>query len=444
MVLVLAEADNRRLIQVGAGTPMGTLLRRYWHPIAALSELEARRVMKVRLLGEDLVLFRDKKGALGLVGDRCAHRGASLALGIPDEGGLRCAYHGWLYDTGGRAVDMPLEGPSCPLRGKVSVSAYPVEALGGLVFAYLGPEPRPAVPRWDLLVWPNAIRQIGSYTLRCNWLNAVENGLDPMHNHFLHGYFVRDRLVPDGVVDAKSAAAMRIDHNIQFRYVDAAFERKSYGLLQTFRVARADAGVDDPLKSPLRIYNNVVFPYTTRKAGTVRTELQIRVPVDDVTTAYYAYQAYIPPPGFEVPAQPSVPAYAIPIEDERGLPRLDHVMGQDAAIWTSQGAIADRSQEHLVRSDAGVILYRKLLSDQIDEVLAGREPLRADVTDERVDFEPGCVPDGKIDETRQGYDTVYHDRFGPMIEPAMDLVRRVRAAVRERGEASPKIISTGK
>src|SRR3954466_5997155 len=133
---MLTQAENEQLTQVGAGTPMGELLRRYWHPIAGSTDFDADPVRPVRLLGEDLVLYRDEAGKIGLLGNRCAHRGISLAYGIPQENGLRCAYHGWTYNQQGQVVDMPFEPACLPLK----IPAYPVEELGGIIFAYLGPE----------------------------------------------------------------------------------------------------------------------------------------------------------------------------------------------------------------------------------------------------------------------------------------------------------------
>src|SRR5581483_4753512 len=168
---------NQRLTQVGPGTPMGELLRRYWHPIAASVDLDADPVQPLRLLGEELVLFRTESGALGLLGQRCAHRGISLAYGIPQADGLRCAYHGWVYDTEGHVVEMPFEPMCIPFR----ITAYPVQELGGLVFAYLGPQPAPLLPRWDVLVQPNLERTITPTLLSCNWLQCMDNSLDPTH-----------------------------------------------------------------------------------------------------------------------------------------------------------------------------------------------------------------------------------------------------------------------
>src|SRR5437870_2494220 len=182
---MLTKEENERLTHVGAATPMGTLLRRYWHPIAATKDLDVDPVQPVRLLGEDLVLFRSERGELGLIGPRCAHRAISLAYGIPQENGLRCAYHGWTYDTTGRVVDMPFEPACLPLK----IKAYPVEELAGLIFAYLGPEPAPLLPRWDLLVRNDMNKTITPTLLPCNWLQCMDNSLDPAHFEHLHGVY---------------------------------------------------------------------------------------------------------------------------------------------------------------------------------------------------------------------------------------------------------------
>ncbi|MGH8059765.1 MAG: Rieske 2Fe-2S domain-containing protein, partial [Candidatus Entotheonellia bacterium] len=159
---MLNVKENERLTRVGPGTPMGELMRRYWQPIAAAVELDDDPVKPVRLLGESLVLYRDRKGRLGLIGDTCPHRRMSLLYGVPEEEGLRCAYHGWMFNKTGQCIEMPAEAPDSTFPRKVKTTAYPVEELCGLIFAYLGPEPAPLLPRWDMYVWDNVLRDIGS------------------------------------------------------------------------------------------------------------------------------------------------------------------------------------------------------------------------------------------------------------------------------------------
>jgi 5,5'-dehydrodivanillate O-demethylase oxygenase subunit len=162
---MLTVQANERLTRVGPGTPCGNLMRRYWIPIAPFAQLLENPVRKVRVLGEDLILYKDRRGCLGLIGDRCLHRLVDMQFGIPDECGLRCPYHGWLYDAGGVCIDRPMESARGEIKARLK--AYPVRELGGLVFAYLGPLPAPELPPWDLFVWPNAVRQIAINVIDC-------------------------------------------------------------------------------------------------------------------------------------------------------------------------------------------------------------------------------------------------------------------------------------
>ena len=157
---MLTAEENELLVRVGPGTPGGELLRRYWHPVAATVQLDEDPVRPVRILGEDLVLFRDRLGRMGLIAQRCPHRAMDLRFGVPEEEGLRCPYHGWLFDTSGVCLQMPLEPPDSTFRERVATKAYPVKELGGLVWAYLGPDPAPAVAR----VGP--VRSAGRFSVR--------------------------------------------------------------------------------------------------------------------------------------------------------------------------------------------------------------------------------------------------------------------------------------
>ena len=136
---MLTQAENETLTRVGAGTPCGELLRRYWHPVYPEILLAGNPVANVRILGEDLVLYRDRSGDLGLIGQRCPHRRTSMAAGIPEAHGLRCCYHGWLFNGDGQCVEKPLEPPDSTFKSRVKIAGYPVQAMGGLIWGYLGP-----------------------------------------------------------------------------------------------------------------------------------------------------------------------------------------------------------------------------------------------------------------------------------------------------------------
>ncbi|MDT7554408.1 MAG: 5,5-dehydrodivanillate O-demethylase oxygenase subunit, partial [Pseudonocardiales bacterium] len=157
---MLSAEKNERLTRVGPGTPMGELLRRYWWPVATY-DMATRVPVKRRLLGEDLVLYRDGSGTVGLLAEQCPHRRAALWLGCTEEHGLRCGYHGWRFDADGRCLEQPGEPAESTFKDRIRATAYPVQELGGLVFAYLGPLPAPELPRYDLFVWDDAWRDIG-------------------------------------------------------------------------------------------------------------------------------------------------------------------------------------------------------------------------------------------------------------------------------------------
>jgi len=173
----LSVAENELITHVGPGTPGGAMMRRYWHPIGFASELK-KRPLRRRLLGEDLVMFRDDHGKLGLLTLRCSHRGTSLEFGHIEDGGLRCCYHGWLYDVDGKILQMPGEPSDSTYKDRIKQKAYKLEELGGILFAYLGPEPAPLLPRWDVMVRQDGVRALAGRVMHCNFLQAVENSVD--------------------------------------------------------------------------------------------------------------------------------------------------------------------------------------------------------------------------------------------------------------------------
>src|SRR5690242_6582369 len=185
---MLSAEKNERLTRVGRGTPMGQLLRRYWWPVAT-HDMATRVPVKRRLLGEDLVLYRDGSGTVGLLAEQCPHRRAALWLGCTEDVGLRCGYHGWRFDADGRCLEQPGEPADSTFKDRVRATAYPVRELGGLVFAYLGPTPVPELPRYDLFVWDDAWRDIGHAELPCNFVQIMENSVDPYHVEWLHGRY---------------------------------------------------------------------------------------------------------------------------------------------------------------------------------------------------------------------------------------------------------------
>jgi 5,5'-dehydrodivanillate O-demethylase oxygenase subunit len=178
---MLSAEKNRLLTQVGPGTPMGEYLRRYWHPVAGVTEFDDKTVRPIRLFGEDLVLFKDLSGRYGLVQRYCPHRNADLAFGYVEREGLRCAYHGWQFEAGGQCVHQPFEeivDPEARLRKKTKVAAYEVREKAGMLWAYMGPAPAPELPDWDLFNYKNGFAQAVFAELPCNWFQCHRS--DPL------------------------------------------------------------------------------------------------------------------------------------------------------------------------------------------------------------------------------------------------------------------------
>jgi len=356
---MLTPEQQHQLTRIGPGTPMGTLLRRYWMPVAASVELTAGSTRAVRLLGEDLVLFRSTRGELGLIAERCPHRGTSLREGDVDDTGVRCAYHGWKFGASGACLEMP--GETRPERLALGrLPAYRAQELGGLVFAYLGPEPAPLLPRWDLFVWTPILRDIGRAVIPCNWLQIMENSVDPTHLEWLHGHHlsrVRQKL------------GLPAPTQYPRRHVEIGFDRFPYGIIKR-RVLAGGSREDDDW----RVGHPLVFPNMVRVGVHPQHRLQIRVPMDDTHTLHFWYCCWVPPAGSDV-QQDAVPVYEVPFRDEHGQFLLDFVDGGDIMAWVSQGAIADRTREVLGDWDRGIALYRRLLLEQLDVVAAGGDPI---------------------------------------------------------------------
>src|SRR6266567_644139 len=164
---MLTKEQNQRFTQVGAGTPMGELMRRYWLPFATVKQLTEHPTRAVTLLGEHLVAFKDRSGTYGLIQEFCPHRNTNLLWGIPEPEGLRCPYHGWMFDSEGNCLEQPAESPESTFKDRIKIQSYPVEELGGLLYAWMGPEPRPMVPRWEALVKPRILE--GDDENHANW-----------------------------------------------------------------------------------------------------------------------------------------------------------------------------------------------------------------------------------------------------------------------------------
>jgi 5,5'-dehydrodivanillate O-demethylase len=353
---VITAEQNKQLTETGPGTPMGEMLRRYWWPIAATVDLDKEPVQPIRLLSEDLTLFRDEQGRVGLIGDKCAHRAISLAYGIPQENGLRCCYHGWTYDTEGHVVDMPFEPACLPLK----IKAYAVEELGGLVWAYLGPqENRPLLPRLELLVRDDLDRSITMRPLPANWVQCNDNSIDPVHFEHLHGYF-------GDYWNRKHGIDKRV---ITARHLKIEFDVFEYGIYKRRLVEGEPEDADD-----WTVGHPFIFPHTLVQGVGDSYGYQIRVPVDDTHTNHVRYRGAPVKDGQQ--ARKDVPVRHLELpHDELGRVEWPDVPLQDEAAWVAQGPVSDRTQEHLVTSDKGVILYHRMLLENAEKVQRGEDPM---------------------------------------------------------------------
>lgn len=368
---MLSAEDNELLTRVEGDAPMGALLRRYWYPVAAVDQLRQRPTRRVRIFGEDLALYRDRSGRYGLLAEQCPHRGASLAWGIPEPDGLRCMYHGWLFDGQGRCVEQPNEPPNSRYCERITTPAYPVQELGGLLFGYFGPPPAPVLPRWDVLTWSPAggqrvVKQIGAAVLPCNWLQVMENSVDPYHTEWLHGKYGAYVAESQGRLEESQA----IDRLLGQRHVEVGFDRFEYGILKR-RIRDGQTKDDDSW----RIGHPLVIPNMLKVGGHGRYELQYRVPVDDTHTWHVWYQASVVPEGQEVPEQDPVPYYDMPLFDEHGDYLVGSINVQDVMAWVTQGPIAQRTREHLGTTDRGIVLLRRMLKEELVKAQAGQDPL---------------------------------------------------------------------
>ncbi len=352
---MLDEATNAKLSATGRGTPMGELMRRYWHPVGAVGELDDHATKPVRLMGEDLVLYRDLSGAYGLIDRHCPHRRADLSYGFVEDRGLRCSYHGWLFDRDGSCLGQPFEDtedPAARFRDKIRITAYPVAAKAGLLWAYLGPDPAPLVPTWEPFVWDNGFVQIVLSEIPCNWFQCQENSIDPVHFEWMHANW-RVRL--SGATGPYVPRHLKID-----------FEEFTYGI--TYKRIREDTDETNPLWTIGRncLWPNMLF---------TGEHFEYRVPIDDDNTLSVGW-FFNPVPRDRRPYhQGRIPYWYGPVKDETtGRWITSHVMNQDFVAWVGQGTLADRSKEHLGRSDRGVIMMRQRFLDDLERIERGEDP----------------------------------------------------------------------
>lgn len=332
---------------------MGQLLRRYWWPIAGVAEFTAKPIKRFKLLGENLVVFRDLSGRFGVLQRQCPHRGADLADGFVETCGLRCSYHGWRFGVTGDCLEAPFEDAAGNprFRNTVKAASYPCQTLGGLLWTYLGPAPSPVLPSFEFFTWPNGFRQIVLSYLPCNWFQCQENSIDPVHFEWRHANW---SIRTSGATQPYTSRHVRLE-----------FEEFDYGFV--YRRLRDNSAPDDPLWTIGRV---CLWPnglYTGNHA-------EFRVPIDDENTLSIAWHYSRVPIEREPYVQDVIPTWISPTRDENGDWITSHVTNQDFVSWIGQGTIADRSKERLGASDEGIVLMRSRFFNDLEAIKRGDDP----------------------------------------------------------------------
>ncbi len=376
---MLTREENELLTRVGPGTPGGELLRRYWQPVALQSELpEGGAPIPVRIMGEDLVLFRDEAGQPGLLGIHCAHRGADLSYGRLEDGGIRCIYHGWLYDRTGRCLEQPGEPAGSTFHERIRHTAYPCVERGGVILTYMGPGEPPLVPAYDFLTVPDEHRFVTKIFQDCNYLQGNEGNQDPIHLSFLHRIF-----------RGRGTAQLQADRLARDPMPRIDLEITDWGV----RIyAIRDSGPDAKY---VRITNTVMPNFTAFRGGEGENadgySVNWHVAIDDTHHWKYTFTFrrderidQVATAGARADVDESY--HLIRNKSNRYLQDREQMkkdtfigMGMafqvhDTCATEGAGPIQDRTQEHLTQGDIAIVTARKLLLAAIKDVQAGRDP----------------------------------------------------------------------
>jgi phthalate 4,5-dioxygenase len=382
---VLSTEENELLTRVGPGTPMGELFRRFWLPALLPSELPAPDCtpVRLRLLGEDLVAFRDSSGRLGLLEERCAHRCASLYYGRNEEDGLRCVYHGWKYDVEGHCVDLPSEPAESTYKQRIRLQAYPTREWAGLIWAYLGPPERtPELPRFEWTLVPDSHRHLSKWIQDTNWAQALEGEIDTSHLSFMHSWIDQS---------ASPYPPQRGGLPWKDKAPRLTVKETDYGFAYGSRRS-ADDG-----QYYWRVTQFLLPTYSLTSNPQPPEGGRCWVPIDDEHTWTFAYRYHPERPltaedqakldsGFLFPPK-LVPGTFRPVANkendyliDRDMQRTKNFTGiaglnnEDRAIQESMGPIVDRTREHLVGTDAAIIAARRLLLRLAQDLEQGIEP----------------------------------------------------------------------
>ena len=385
---------NKKLTQVGPGTPMGEVFRRYWVPACLSQEIAEpdSAPVRVRLLGEDLVAFRDSAGDVGLVDAYCPHRRAPMFFGRNEECGLRCVYHGWKFDTLGNCVDMPTEQSDSKFRFKVSMKAYPAYEAGGIVWTYLGPqELTPPVPDQEWMRAPATHRRVSKTSEHCNYLQAVEGGIDTAHSSFAHN---NDLSNPRLLRNLDRHPRLEVEFtDYGFRYAslrnvgnDTTYLRVYQYVLPAQQVRGMLVGLDGRKPELPGIFGHIWVPMDDENVNVYNT----LVAADDgypITDEWWAThekamgrgsEEFIPGTWWLKRNQSNDYLVDREVQRTKTFTGIEGVNTQDFAIQEGMGPVVDRSREALGSTDKAIQACRRLLLRVMDEVEAGNTPPGSD------------------------------------------------------------------
>ncbi len=353
--------ENEMLTRVGPGTPAGETLRKYWVPVGFSNDVKSDEPKLVTWLGEDLLIFRDEFGRVGLIHPFCAHRNTSLEYGWIEGGGLRCCYHGWVYDIEGRCIEQPGEPAGSNFKDKIKLKSYPVREVGGVAFAFMGTGEPPALPNYDFLLRQDGERVYEGYFRDANFLQQLENALDPVHATVLHG---REG---NGLRTIPSCQEM------------PEFDVKATGEMACYVSRRKGSEPGTELHREVAYFPPLLVVHDGGSLpgdpAPVTIDACWRMPVDDYRTRSFIVKFHPFKDGKKIEkierTHPAVPPL---MRGTKIKYDMTTVNGQDCASQVGQGSLADRSIEHLGFSDRGVILVRRLWKETIEAVSRGERP----------------------------------------------------------------------
>jgi phenylpropionate dioxygenase-like ring-hydroxylating dioxygenase large terminal subunit len=383
---MISQAENDLLTQTGSGAPCGQLMRRYWQPVGLIEDLpQGGAPLAVKILGEELALFRDDQNRVGLVGLHCAHRGTDLSYGRCEDGGLRCLYHGWLYDIHGHVIDQPGEPSGGANKEKIHHRAYPCREVGGVIFTYMGSGEPPLLPNYEFLIAPPERRTVTKAFYDCNDLQGNEGNIDPVHLSFLHQYLDEAQIARARIVQGAGTT----DNTLLGRDLAPTIEVEitNYGLrIYTMRAAAAD-------KRYLRTTNFIMPNLSAFGGSTVGDGYAVHwhVPIDDVSHWKYIF-AFNRKQALDEFLRTRSRAEFRPdhrltrngknrYQQDRHSMKTQTFTGMgtnfqvhDAFATESQGRVQNRTEENLVSSDKAIVAARKLILNGIKAVQEGRDP----------------------------------------------------------------------